>query len=87
MNKTIWIVAVIAWTVVVSVATWVIVAPSSPVAQQEPVRTASWYVEHEAEYQAQMKRCLDNPGELGNTPNCINARQAASMILHRVPPR
>jgi hypothetical protein len=42
----------------------------------EEVRTADWYVEHADDLKAKLTECRNNPGELENTPNCINARQA-----------
>lgn len=41
-----------------------------------PVQTVEWYKEHDDERQAILKRCVNNPGELQETPNCVNAIQA-----------
>ena len=45
----------------------------------EETRTVEWYLapENKEALDAQIKECKNNPGELWNTPNCVNARQAA----------
>ena len=48
----------------------------------EVVQTVDWYKAHRAELDEVMKKCKSNPGELGSTPNCINAREAVSAIAH-----
>jgi hypothetical protein len=45
----------------------------------EEVHTVEWYKEHKAERDAQLKKCDDNPGQLNNTPNCINARESIEL--------
>jgi len=47
----------------------------------EPVNTVEWYKAHEAEREAMLKKCLDNPGQLAETPNCVNAKEAASRLF------
>jgi hypothetical protein len=42
----------------------------------DPVQTVSWYKEHDAERNAMIAKCNDNPGELAMTPNCMNAKKA-----------
>jgi hypothetical protein len=42
----------------------------------EPVQTVDWYKEHEPEMKAMLAKCATNPGQLGATPNCINANKA-----------
>lgn len=42
------------------------------------VRTVDWYMAHDSERIAQLKKCESNPGELREDPNCINASRAAS---------
>ena len=44
----------------------------------EETRTVEWYLkpENKAAWEAKIAQCKDNPGELGNSPNCINARKA-----------
>ena len=45
---------------------------------EEKIKTVEYYIQDEnaAELQAKLKECGDNPGELGLTPNCINAAKA-----------
>lgn len=40
------------------------------------VQTVDWYKNHDNERQKMLKTCSDNPGELKDDPNCINAIQA-----------
>ncbi len=47
----------------------------------EPVNTVEWYKTHEAEREAMLKKCLNNPGQLAETPNCVNAKEAASRVF------
>ena len=44
----------------------------------EETRTVEWYLkpENKAVWEAKLEECKNNPGELGKTPNCINARKA-----------
>ncbi|RDW95465.1 hypothetical protein J057_24025 [Marinobacter nanhaiticus D15-8W] len=46
----------------------------------EPVHTAEWYKEHDSDRQEKLKACSDNPGELRDTPNCVNALQAERVL-------
>ena len=41
----------------------------------EETKTVEWYVkpENKAALDAKLAECKNNPGELGNTPNCVNA--------------
>ena len=48
---------------------------------QQPAKTVSWFVEHRAEWQATMKACRDNPGDLAKTPDCVNASAARDKII------
>ncbi|MFD2190785.1 EexN family lipoprotein [Pistricoccus aurantiacus] len=41
-----------------------------------PVQTVDWYKEHVDERKVTLETCGNNPGELKDTPNCINALQA-----------
>jgi hypothetical protein len=36
-----------------------------------------WYLAHEKELAETLKECMNNPGELIDTPDCINAEQAS----------
>ena len=42
-------------------------------------RTVEWYLqpENKSFLNTKLAECRNNPGELGNTPNCVNARKAA----------
>lgn len=40
------------------------------------VRTVDWYMAHDSERIAQLKKCESNPGEQREDPNCINAFKA-----------
>jgi hypothetical protein len=39
----------------------------------ETVQTVDWYKAHDAERHNMLSRCRNNPGQIGATPNCINA--------------
>ena len=45
----------------------------------EETKTVEWYLtpENKAALEAKLAECQNNPGELKDTPNCINARVAA----------
>ena len=47
----------------------------------EPTHTVSWYQQRPFDRATTLRACRDNPGELGNTPNCVNAEKAEA--LHR----
>ena len=50
---------------------------------QPATRTVSWYAENnQARAQMQLK-CIDDPGHLMNTPDCINAQQASVEAAYR----
>ncbi len=42
------------------------------------VQTVDWYKANKTERQAVLAKCRNNPGELANTPDCINASRAQS---------
>ena len=44
---------------------------------EEKVQTIDWYKTHAKEREEVIAKCNNNPGELGNKPNCINARIAS----------
>lgn len=41
-------------------------------------KTVDWYMapENKAALEEKLKECRNNPGQLGNTPDCINAQAA-----------
>ena len=43
-------------------------------------KTVSWFFDHRDELHATLKACRDNPGERGNTADCINANEARKKI-------
>ncbi|MGE0645345.1 MAG: EexN family lipoprotein [Nitrospira sp.] len=47
----------------------------------EPVNTVEWYKAHDVEREAMLTKCLNNPGQLAETPNCVNAKEAASRLF------
>lgn len=55
-------------------------SPSSGGASPQPTKTVAWFIEHRAELQTILKACRDNPGELGKTPDCVNANEARNRI-------
>lgn len=42
----------------------------------EAVQTVDWYKAHDAERHSMLAKCRNNPGQIGATPNCINASRA-----------
>ena len=46
--------------------------------EEAKVQTVDWYLAHDAERKATQKECQNNPGELGQTPNCVNASIAGN---------
>ncbi|MCK1494391.1 EexN family lipoprotein [Bradyrhizobium sp. 180] len=46
----------------------------------EQAKTVGWFLDHRDELAVAIKACRDNPGELGKTPNCINANEARNKI-------
>ena len=47
--------------------------------QAEVIQSVDWYKENTAERVEQLAKCRASPGELADTPNCINAEQADSL--------
>ena len=48
----------------------------APVSALGEVHTVGWFKEHQAEMEAVLKQCRDNPGQLRSEPNCVNAARA-----------
>lgn len=44
--------------------------------EREAVHDVEYYVEHPEERDAMTAQCENNPGEIGDTANCRNAREA-----------
>lgn len=47
---------------------------------KEAVQTVTWFKEHQEERLATLVSCKENPGELDNSPNCVNAMQAENEL-------
>jgi hypothetical protein len=60
--------------IVVTVGAAVSCAPAP-----DPAKTVTYYREHAEELDAALKRCADDPGSLGNQPECANTREAARL--------
>ena len=45
-----------------------------------PTKTVGWFFEHRDELSVALNACRDNPGELGKTPNCVNANEARNKV-------
>ncbi len=43
-------------------------------------KTVGWFFDHREELALTLKECRDNPGERGNTPNCVNANEARNKV-------
>jgi hypothetical protein len=43
-------------------------------------KTVGWFFDHRDELAVTLKACRDNPGELGKTPNCVNANEARNKV-------
>jgi hypothetical protein len=41
--------------------------------------TVDYYRQHREAREAKLAACINDPGELGPTPDCVNARQAARL--------
>ena len=71
--------------IVVTVSAAVSCAPAP-----DQANTVTFYREHADERAAALKRCADDPGSLGQQPDCVNAREAARLegvgSLRELPP-
>lgn len=64
---------------------------ASPVAAQRagdgtaatPPKTVSWYADHRPQRAQVQLACLDDPGRLSRTPDCINAHEASVEVALR----
>ncbi len=48
--------------------------------RSQQTKTVGWFLDHRDELAVALKACRDNPGELGKTPNCINANEARNKV-------
>lgn len=55
--------------------------------KKEETKTVDWYMapENKAAFEAKLKECRNNPGELEKTPNCQNAALAQHKLFSKVP--
>jgi len=55
-----------------------------------PHRTVEYYRDHATEREAKLAECSNDPGALGKTPDCVNARVAGRQVgigsLRDLPP-
>ncbi len=51
--------------------------------KKEEVHTVAWFLEHQDVMNTTLEKCSNNPGELLQTPNCINAIEARRTITDR----
>lgn len=51
--------------------------------KKEGVHTVAWFLEHQDVMNITLEKCSNNPGELLQTPNCINALEANNTIEDR----
>jgi hypothetical protein len=54
----------------------VLVATLAGCSENTPVQTVDWYKEHSTERKEMLAKCKANPGQLGESANCVNAQQA-----------
>lgn len=54
--------------------------PYLAIADTPEVKKVDWYKQHETERKAVIEECDQNPGELRNNPNCINAKAARESL-------
>lgn len=49
----------------------------------EEIKTVEWYMapENKEALHEKIAQCRNNPGKLSQTPNCINAQEAADKIV------
>ena len=58
----------------------IIICNEKPPEKVEVVQTVEWYKNHKEERKATLQACANNPGELEDTPNCINAEDADAAV-------
>jgi hypothetical protein len=63
------------------IAFTLVLASCSKEPVQVPVQTVEWFKEHKTEREAQINKCESNPGELEETPNCVNATDARNSLI------
>ncbi|WP_280710077.1 EexN family lipoprotein [Bradyrhizobium sp. BR13661] len=43
-------------------------------------KTVGWFLDHRNELDTVLNACGENPGELGRTPQCVNANEARNKL-------
>ncbi len=74
-----------ALALIVSLAPVALAAPAAGQGKspKDTGKTVSWYAGHQQERAQMQLRCLDDPGHLRNTPDCINAERGAIEAAHQ----
>ena len=67
-------------TSILLVAVTAAVAGCNEANNSQRTNAVGWFLDHRDELAMALKACRDNPGELGKTPNCINANEARNKI-------
>ncbi|MBT0110607.1 MULTISPECIES: EexN family lipoprotein [Vibrio] len=49
--------------------------------KNEEIHNVAWFKLNEVERNTTLEKCSNNPGELKEHPNCINARQAEKELI------
>lgn len=49
-------------------------------APKTETKTVGWYLDNKTELEATLNACGENPGDLGSTPNCVNANEARNKL-------
>ena len=55
----------------------------TPKEKKEEVHTVAWFLEHKDVMEDTNKKCSNNPSELLQTPNCVNALEAKRVAYDR----
>ena len=55
----------------------ILVGNAASAASAQEVRGVEWYRQHPSERAAVTRRCVDNPGQLERTADCVNAERAS----------
>ena len=58
-------------------------ASAAQPAAASPPQTVTWYANNRAARARRQLACLDDPGQLRNTPDCINAESASATVALR----
>lgn len=48
---------------------------------REVVHDVAWWKAHMDELNTELKKCENNPGDLNNDPNCVNAEDAMGSLM------